>query len=104
MIRLFPDYGRDWPLWEESTPTWDVGYTTTPDMYGLSEELTRDIADWNALWEVHFDPFDGWKDDAARENWRKDGVGIAARLRLEVLDFADVKYDPWPLGGRRNER
>ncbi|QIK62795.1 hypothetical protein G7068_05975 [Leucobacter viscericola] len=35
-IRLFPGYGRDWPLWENSTPTWNVGYTTTPETYGLS--------------------------------------------------------------------
>lgn len=44
-IRLFPDYGRDWPLWENSTPTWDVGHTTTPETYGLSEALTHDLAD-----------------------------------------------------------
>lgn len=100
VIRLFPDYGRDWPLWENSTPTWDVGYTTRPDMYGLSEDLTRDLADWNALWATNFDPSDGWQDEAAREKWRQDGVEIAARLRSEVAGFADVKYEPWPLGSR----
>lgn len=47
-----------------------------------------------------FDPFEGWKSDAAREQWRKDGVAIATRLRAEVSDFADVKYEPWPLGSR----
>lgn len=39
VIRLFPDYSRDYPLWENSTATWDVGYTTTPETYGLSQEL-----------------------------------------------------------------
>ncbi|WP_242090124.1 hypothetical protein [Microbacterium lacticum] len=102
VIRLFPEYGRNWPLWENSTPAWDVGYTTTPEMYGLSEDLTRDMADWNALWEANFDPFDGWKSDAARERWREEGVRVATRLRAEVADFADVKYEPWPLG-RRDE-
>lgn len=96
-IRLFPDYGRDWPLWEDSTPTWDVGYTTTPDDYGLSDALRRDIAAWNALWEAHFDPFDGWKDVASCEAWRAAGEGIAARLADEVSAFADVWYEPWPL-------
>ncbi len=99
-IRLFPDYGRDWPLWENSTPTWDVGYTTTPDTYGLSAELTRDIAEWNALWDANFDPFDGWKNDAAREQWRNDGAEISKRLSVEVAEFADVKYEPWPLASR----
>jgi len=69
-------------------------------MYGLSDDLTRDIAEWNALWDANFDPFDGWKSDAARERWRKDGADVVARLRAEVADFADVKYEPWPLGSR----
>ncbi|MBB2974825.1 hypothetical protein FHX49_000366 [Microbacterium endophyticum] len=98
VIRLFPEYSRDWPLWENSTPTWDVGYTTTPKMYGLSEALTRDMAKWNALWEANFDPFEGWKSDEAREQWREEGLSIVTRLRAEVADFADVKYEPWPLG------
>lgn len=97
VIRLFPEYARAWPLWENSTPTWDVGYTTTPETYGLSAELTRDMAEWNAQWEAAFDPFDGWKDDAARARWRQEGVAIAARLRAEVAEFADVSYEPWPL-------
>ncbi|MFJ4160106.1 MULTISPECIES: hypothetical protein [Microbacterium] len=98
VIRLFPDYSRDWPLWENSTPTWDVGYTTTPETYGLSEALTRDIAEWNTLWESQFDPSDGWKSDTAREAWRDAGEGIAKRLQQEVAAFADVHYEPWPLG------
>lgn len=97
-IRLFPDYGRDWPLWENTTPTWDVGYTTAPETYGLSEKLTRDLAEWNLLWERNFDPFGGWADEAARERWREHGLSIAARVRGEVADFADVSYEPWPLG------
>ncbi|GGA60338.1 hypothetical protein GCM10011490_08150 [Pseudoclavibacter endophyticus] len=98
VIRLFPDYCRDWPLWENSTPTWDVGYTTTPEMYGLSEQLTRNIAAWNRDWESHFDPFEGWDDNESRERWRLTGEDIAARLRAEVAPFADVSYEPWPLG------
>jgi len=97
VIRLFPDYSRDWPLWENSTPTWDVGYTTTPDIYGLSEDLTRDMAAWNTLWEANFVAEVGWTSDDARAQWQRDGLAIAERLRAEVADFADVKYEPWPL-------
>lgn len=99
VIRLFPEYGRDWPLWEDTTPTWDVGYTTTPELYGLSDQLTADLAAWNRWWELHFDPFAGWDGDAASERWRADGAAIAARLRAEVSAFADVRYEPWPLNG-----
>ncbi|SJN08094.1 hypothetical protein FM113_00850 [Leucobacter sp. 7(1)] len=97
VIRLFPDYGRDWPLWEDSTSTWDIGYTTDPETYSLSAGLSRDIADWNALWVRNFDPFDGWASDLLRTKWEAVGLDIAARLRNEVAAFADVSYEPWPL-------
>jgi len=97
VIRLFPDYSRDWPLWENSTPTWDVGYTTTPEMYGLSEALSGDITSWNTFWETHFNPENGWDTEAAAERWRVEGDAIAARLQGEVAAFADVQYEPWPL-------
>lgn len=102
IIRLFPDYSRDWPLWENSTPTWDVGYTTTPETYGLSGALSNDMAAWNVFWETHFDPFDGWDNDADRERWRAQGETIAARLRAEVAAFADVQYEPWPVNSERD--
>lgn len=103
-IRLFPDYSRDWPLWESRTPTWDSGYTTAPTDYGLSEDLTRDMAAWNAFWEEHFDAFDGWDADGSREQWGRDGERVASRLREEVASFADVEYNPWPLKSRRPRR
>ncbi|WP_141377389.1 hypothetical protein [Microbacterium testaceum] len=98
VVRLFPDYSRDWPLWEDSTPTWDAGYTTTPAMYGLSTALTDALGEWNTLWEAQYDPVDGWKSESARDAWREGGVEIARRLRAEVAEFADVQYEPWPLG------
>lgn len=98
VIRLFPDYGRDWPLWEDSTATWDVGYTTEPQMYGLSERLTQAIWEWNRFWEGHFHHEDGWETASHREQWRIQGERIAKWLRSEVREFADVAYEPWPLG------
>lgn len=90
VIRLFPDYSRDWPLWENSTPTWDLGYTTTPADYGLSAALASDMAAWNMFWERHFHYDDGWDSDESRERWRLDGERIASRLRAEA-SFAEVK-------------
>lgn len=97
MIRLFPDYGRDWPLWENSTPTWNVGYTTAPDMYGLSDELTARIAAWNEHWKSHFDEVEGFDSGESEDHWRVEGEAIAEALRHEVESFADVSYEPWPL-------
>lgn len=93
IIRVFPDYGRDFPLWENSTATWDVGYTTTPDTYGLSTELSHDLAGWQAFWETHADPFNGWDTDASREKWLRDGDWLVTRLRREVAEFADVQAE-----------
>ncbi len=92
-IRLFPDYMRDWPLWENSTPTWDVGYTTTPQMYGLSEELTEAIRSWNDFWEKHFAAHIRWDSDDHRDWWAEEGESIARRMRTEVYYFADVSYE-----------
>lgn len=92
-IRLFPDYSRDYPLWENSTPTWDVGYATTPETYGLSHELGQDLAGWQAFFEEHADPFDGWDSDANLQKWLRDGEWLARRLEEEVQDFADVKRE-----------
>jgi hypothetical protein len=89
-IRLFPDWGRRYPLWENSTLTWDVGYTTTPETYGLSKELAEDLEGWQAFWEAHLDPFEGWDSEVNRQTWLRDGEWLARRLRDEVASFADV--------------
>ncbi|KQZ84528.1 hypothetical protein ASD56_11305 [Microbacterium sp. Root166] len=90
VIRLFPDHGHPWPLWENSTPTWEVGYTTSPDMYGLSAELTEDLSGWYAFWLQHRDPFEGGDAEENRARWFRDRDRIAGRLREEVAAFADV--------------
>ncbi|MGA1826918.1 hypothetical protein [Microbacterium sp.] len=97
VIRLFPGYSRDYPLWENSTPTRDVGYTTNPDTYGLSKELGEDLAGWQAFFEEHANPFEGWDTDANLQKWLRDGEWIARRLQDEVQSFADVQleFGPW---------
>lgn len=93
VIRLFPDYSRDYPLWEDSTPTWDVGYTTTPATYGLSPELASDLARWQASFERHADPERGWDSDDDERLWRREGEALARRLQDEVRSFADVSAE-----------
>jgi len=89
-IRLFPDYTRVYPLWENSTPTWDAGYTTGPEDYGLSARLAADLAEWQSFWEAHHDPFEGWDAEANRQVWLHDGHALTKRLSDEVAAFADV--------------
>ena len=100
VIRTFCDYGRRHPLWESSTPTWDVGYTTTPETYGLSPELAEDLEGWQAFFESHGDPFEGWDSDANLQKWLRDGAWLADRLQAEVQSFADVRREFGPLNDR----
>jgi len=96
-IRVFPDYGRDWPLWENTTDEHDYGYTMSPSDYGLSVQLTERLAAWNDLWENNFDSQAGWTSVESRAEWARLAVGIVAGLRTEVYWMADVRYKPWPL-------
>ncbi|WP_420098103.1 hypothetical protein [Corynebacterium sp.] len=98
-IRLFPDYGRDYPLWEntvfEETPegprvAWDAGYATHPRMYGLSTELTERLRAWQAFWEDHDMDFSRWDSTENEQTWLAEGSRITRDLAAEVADFADV--------------
>jgi hypothetical protein len=93
VIRLFPDYGHEWPLWDNSTPERPSNYTMKPEDYGLSDALTAQLAAWYELWEAHCSE-NGWDDPAHEAQWRRDGRAIAAQLQREVADFADVSYEP----------
>jgi hypothetical protein len=98
VIRMFPDYGRRYPLWENSTLTWDVGCTTTPETYGLSRELAEDLEGWQSFFETHADPFQGWDSEQNLHKWLRDGEWLARRLQEEVQVFADVQRE---FGGHR---
>lgn len=94
-IRLFPDYSRDYPLWENTvfdgtTVVWDVGYATSPEMYGLSSGLAERLMAWQAFWEDHGVDFRTWDSPDNEEAWLAEGDELARDLAAEVADFADV--------------
>ncbi|HCS59048.1 MAG TPA: hypothetical protein DIW80_19380 [Gordonia polyisoprenivorans] len=91
-VRLFPDYGRDWPLWENSTETWNVGYATTPNDYGLSAELTQRIRAWHDVWEQELSALDREPDAVIEARWRTEGHRIAELLAAEIGDYADIEH------------
>ena len=84
-IRFFPDHARS-PLWESGS--WN--YIVFPEELGLSESLSRDILDWTAYWNSHFDPLDGWKSEESHQRSQAEGDAIVERLRAEIRSFADV--------------
>lgn len=84
-IRLFPDYGAEWPLWEEGLKS--------PDDYGLSPELNDALRCWVDYWEANFHHLRGWHDGSRRDDWIAQGNEIANRLRDEVGVRFVVEYD-----------
>jgi hypothetical protein len=88
---MFPDFGHDWPLFEEGIDT----YTMTPADYDLSPELTAQLRFWHDEWQANFDPNanpPSWR-GTTRAAWGERGRELAEQLRSEVSALADVKYE-----------
>lgn len=93
-IRMFPDYGHRWPLWENSKPERPTKYTMEPADFGLSQKLTQRLRAWYDTWDAENLFERGWSSVDAEASWEIEGARIAEDLRLEVSAFADVEYDP----------
>lgn len=91
-IKLLPDFGREWPLWEDDHEHDVLNIQTSPDDYGLSDDLTRRLRDWFDFWAAHYDPDALWDASSNHAEWHEDGRQIARSLRDEVRGFADVTY------------
>lgn len=91
-VRLFPDYGRDYPLWESATDTWDVGITTGPDTYDLSAGLALRLQAWQREWESVVCELHEPAPPGAAAQWRAEGAELARLLAAEIGEFADVDY------------
>lgn len=87
VIRFFPDYGRNHPLWESGTDK----YAMDPEDYGLSESLARRLAAWMTHWESNVVPETGWKSAEAAAESERLGDALVADLRVEVSAFAEVR-------------
>lgn len=90
VIRLMPEWSSRWPLWEPATPTRDVGYVASPEMYGLSEELSTRLEDWQSFWETHVHELHGWDSPENEHRWLEEGDRLTEDLAAEVSEFADV--------------
>ena len=89
VIRMFPDYGHEWPLWEDAHDE----YVMEPSDYNLSADLTLRLRAWYDEWERGFDPFTNpprWKPGRGRK-WSEHGSELARALREEVSGFTDVE-------------
>ncbi len=91
-VRLVADFGREWPLWEDD-PAHDVrNLCTAPDDYGLSDSLTTALREWFDYWQAHYDADATWDSSANHAHWWARGRELAAALRVELADIADVRF------------
>lgn len=93
VIRLFPDYGHRWPLWENSTSEHATNYAMKPADFGLSRTLTDRLRAWYDAWDAENLYENSWSSLANERAWKAERARIAERLRAEVEAFADVEHD-----------
>jgi hypothetical protein len=65
-----PEYAVELPLWNCDC-----------QQLRLQPELLDDLADWQAEFDAHFDPYKGWTDPAVRQRWEERADRLVERLR-----------------------
>lgn len=81
VIRVFPDHGHRWPLWE----SFSGNYTVSPADLGLSSSLSDGLRHWYDEWEQR--GIDWHPDD----RWLHDGHRLVELMRAEVGTEAEVR-------------
>lgn len=87
VLRVFPDWGHRWPLWETGTDS----YANTPEFYGLSPEVTAGLRAWHDDWEEHFDIDTGWPSPEHEERSVAELRRLAAVITSEIGSWIRVQ-------------
>lgn len=83
VIRLFPDWGREWPLWESFSERYALAARDLP----LSRELAADLHQWNAVWQARDET------EPVPEGWIEHGRLLHARMQEQLDELAEVRPD-----------
>jgi hypothetical protein len=83
VVRMFPEWGVTWPLWESFTDSYPMDAATL----GLSDSLAADLAAWNGRWN------DRDEDDPLPAGWSEEGWVLHGRLQTELDGVAEVRPD-----------
>lgn len=87
-VRFFNDYAARWPLWTT------FGGTRRSD-WVVSDDLAARIEAWAAVFDVGYDPLDGWPDARQRDAQRAEGAELAGLLQTELGDGWWVRFEYW---------
>lgn len=83
VVRMFPEWGVAWPLWESFTDN----YPMDAAALGLSEALAAELAAWNSTWQ------DRDLDDPLPAGWNDEGWALHQRLQAELDGVGEVRPD-----------
>lgn len=85
LIRMFPEWGTELPLWESFTDHYLIGRDTLP----ISDALLAALTAWNAHWK------DRSEDAPLRDEqrWRAQGRALVEELRSELHGIAEVRSE-----------
>jgi len=93
-VRYFYDLGHGWPLWEDGTDS----YAMTPADYGLSTELSEQLAGLHAEFEAHWDAIDwalrrgqDWQATPWGKGWARRSEDALESLREELAGIAIIR-------------
>ena len=84
VLRIFCDYGAEWPLWEEGLQV--------PEDYGLSETLSSRLTAWNDEFQQHMHWDRGWPQGFDEKTWNATGKRLARDVQREVGEEILVLY------------
>lgn len=85
LIRVFPEWGTDLPLWESFTEH----YLVDRDTFPISSDLLDGLAAWNAEWQNRSE-LDDLPDE---DRWTADGHALVSRLRAELNGIAAIRAE-----------
>lgn len=86
-VQLMCDYGAEVPLFPQSEFVESL----------VPPPLRSRLEDWQADFERHYLPEDGWRTAAARERWERTARAIEPEVRAAFAGKAEVEVDLWPL-------
>jgi hypothetical protein len=85
LIRVFPEWGTELPLWESFTDH----YLVERGMFPISDALLDALAEWNAQWQNR--PEDARL--AHEEHWLATGRSLVRQLRTELHGIAEIRAE-----------
>lgn len=87
-IRMFNEYGVDWPFWDDDGPM-DV------EDLPLPEELTSRVLRWAAGFNDEFDWDQGWASAAHRDAHVAEGNRLFREVQAALPEHLTVELDIW---------